>query len=147
MAKSSKIIAELVGRLKPIMKFDSIEVGDTYTIGQLAAHLDVSLRSLRFYEQSGLLAPTREGLRRLYSHDDLERLEIIVTLRELEVSLAAIKALMAMIDGDGRVSEHDVMVRADAMLADLAGDNRARIDELQRINTRIAEARGNMAGE
>mgnify|MGYP001766672136 CR=1 FL=1 len=145
MAKSSRIIAELVGRLKPIMKFAAIEDGDTYTIGQLAAHLDVSLRTLRFYEQSGLLAPSRDGLRRLYSHDDLERLEIIVTLRELEVSLAAIKSLMTMIDGDGRVGEQEVMSRADAVLGDLAGDNRSRIDELERINARIAQARGNLA--
>ena len=145
MAKSSKLIADLVGRLNPIMKFESIVASDTYTIGQLSAHLGVSLRTLRFYEQSGLLAPSREGLRRLYSHDDLERLEIIVTLRELEVSLTAIKSLMTAIDGDGRTNEREVMARAAALLGELAGDNRARVDELLRINERIEEARRSLA--
>ncbi len=145
MVKSSKLIIELIGRLRPVMNFGSIDSADTYTIGQLSAHLGVSLRTLRFYEQSGLLAPNREGLRRLYSRDDLDRLQIIVTLRELEVSLTAIKSLMAAIDSEGRTSEREVMVRTDSVLADLAGDNLARIDELKRINDRIARARDNLA--
>lgn len=144
MAKSSRITAELVGRLASIMSFEPLEDGDTYTIGQLSTHLRVSLRTLRFYEQSGLLSPSREGLRRRYSHDDRERLEVIVTLRELEVSLTAIKSMMAMIDGDGRISEREVMARAEAILADVAGDNVGRIAELEGINARIGEARRNL---
>jgi DNA-binding transcriptional MerR regulator len=127
------------------MDFEPIEAAETYTIGQLSAHLRVSLRTLRFYEQSGLLAPSREGLRRLYSHDDLERLEVMVTLRELEVSLTAIKSLMAIVDGDGRAGEHEVMERLEGILADLAEDNRARIVELERINARITDARTNLS--
>ena len=146
MAKSNKLIAELIGKLKPVMDFDPIGATDTYTIGQLSAHLRVSLRTLRFYEQSGLLVPNREGLRRLYSRDDLDRLEVIVTLRELEVSLTAIKALMGAIDGDGRYSDRDVMGQVDVLLEQLAADNRVRIDELERINLRIAAARDNLIG-
>ncbi len=141
MARSSKLIAELVVRLRSVMDFAPIEAAETYTIGQLSTHLRVSLRTLRFYEQSGLLAPSREGLRRLYSHDDLERLEVMVTLREFEVSLTAIKSLMAMVDGDGRVGEREVMDRLEGILADLAEDNRVRIGELERINARITDAR------
>ena len=141
MARSSKLIAELVRRLRSVMDFEPIETAETYTIGQLSTHLRVSLRTLRFYEQSGLLAPSREGLRRLYSHDDLERLEVMVTLRELEVSLTAIKSLMTLVDGDGRAGEREVMDRLKGVLADLAEDNRARIAELERINARITEAR------
>ncbi|MDK9697648.1 MAG: MerR family transcriptional regulator [Siculibacillus sp.] len=144
MAKSSRITAELVGRLASIMSFEPLEDGDTYTIGQLSAHMRVSLRTLRFYEQSGLLSPSREGLRRRYSHDDRERLEVIVTLRELEVSLTAIKSMMAMIDGDGRVNEREVVARAEAILADVAADNVGRIAELEGINSRIGEARRNL---
>lgn len=147
MAKSNRITAGLVDKLEAVMDFDPIEEGDTYTIGQLSAHLRVSLRTLRFYEQSGLLSPTREGLRRRYSRDDRERLEIIVTLRGLEVSLTAIKALMAMIDGDGRVSEREVMARAEEILGDLTADNTGRIAELETINTRISEVRRRLATE
>ena len=145
MARSSKLIAELVRRLRSVMDFEPIETAETYTIGQLSTHLRVSLRTLRFYEQSGLLAPSREGLRRLYSQDDLERLEVMVTLRELEVSLTAIKSLMVMIDGDGRAGEREVMDRLEGILADLAEDNRGRIAELERINARITAARTDLS--
>jgi DNA-binding transcriptional MerR regulator len=129
------------------MDFEPIETAETYTIGQLSTHLRVSLRTLRFYEQSGLLAPSREGLRRLYSHDDLERLEVMVTLRELEVSLTAIKSLMALVDGDGRAGEREVMDRLEGVLSDLTEDNRARIGELERINARISEARTSLSDD
>jgi DNA-binding transcriptional MerR regulator len=145
MAKTKKLITEVIDRLKPIMNFEPIDERPTHTIGQLSTHLRVSLRTLRFYEQTGLLAPGREGLRRLYSREDLERLEVIVTLRELEVSLTAIKSLMAMIDGDERGSEEAAMARVESILADLARDNRARIAELEAINARIEQARRNLA--
>ena len=144
MVQTKKLIVDVVERLQPIMSFEPLEERTSYTIGQLSAHLRVSLRTLRFYEQSGLLAPDRDGLRRLYSPDDLDRLRVIVTLRELEVSLTAIKALISAIDGDGRLSEVAVMERVEAILADLAADNRARIAELERINDRIVEARRNL---
>lgn len=147
MAKSSRLIAKVAARLEPIMHFEPIEERSSYTIGQLSSHLRVSLRTLRFYEQTGLLAPDREGLRRLYSRDDLERLDVIVTLRELEVSLTAIKSLMAAIDGDGRASERDVMEQVETILGDLASGNLERIAELQRINARIDDARRNLAAE
>lgn len=146
MVKTKKFIADVIERLRPIMTFDPIEDRASYAIGQLSSHLRVSLRTLRFYEQAGLLAPDRDGLRRLYSRDDLERLEIIVTLRELEVSLTAIKSLMAMIDGDGRASEPEILKRVEEILGELAGDNLARIDELQKINARIDDARRNLTG-
>lgn len=141
MSKTKKLATKVIDRLRPIMKFAPIAERSTHTIGQLSSHLRVSLRTLRFYEQTGLLAPGRDGLRRLYTRDDLERLEVIVTLRELEVSLTAIKALMAMIDGDERSSEEETMARVETILAELARDNRARIEELEQINARIEQAR------
>jgi DNA-binding transcriptional MerR regulator len=147
MARSSKLIAKVAARLEPIMNFEPIEERSSYTIGQLSSHLRVSLRTLRFYEQTGLLAPDREGLRRLYSRDDLERLDVIVMLRELEVSLTAIKTLMAAIDGDGRTSEREVMAQVEIILTGLASENLDRIAELQRINARIDDARRNLGAE
>lgn len=146
MVKTKKLITEVIDRLRPIMNFDPLDERPTHTIGQLSTHLHVSLRTLRFYEQTGLLAPGRAGLRRLYSREDLERLEVIVTLRELEVSLTAIKALMAMIDGDENGSDEVAMARIESILSELARDNRARIEELERINARIEQARRNLAG-
>lgn len=140
MAKANKLLTEVVERLRPIMKFDPIEDRASYSIGAMAAHLRVTLRTLRFYEQAGLLAPSREGLRRLYALEDLQRLEVIVTLRELEISLPSIKAVMTAIDGEGEISAHEVLERVAATLVGLVEDNLARIAELEQINARIAEA-------
>lgn len=141
MVHSDMIVAEVMARLKPIMDFEPIEKSDCYTIGQLSSHLKVSLRTLRFYEQAGLLNPDRAGLRRLYSRDDLERLEVIVTLRELEVSLTAIKSLMMPYDeADGEAAPMSLQ-QVSAVLSTLADENRARIAELERINARISDAR------
>jgi DNA-binding transcriptional MerR regulator len=64
-----------------------------YTIGQFARRASVSIRTLRYYEEVGLLAPTAysEGGRRLYSDADLPRLQHILALKFLGFSLDAIR--------------------------------------------------------
>ncbi len=66
----------------------------TYTISEMASEFGVTLRTLRFYEQRGLLAPTRSGLQRLYSEADRQRFSQIhgwaeqgFTLREIKRAL------------------------------------------------------------
>ena len=137
--KAKSTVSDLAARLRTLMDFQPIDPSQTYTIGELASHLRVSLRTLRFYEQAGLLQPDREGLRRLYSPQDLERLEVIVALRELEVSLTSIKALLATADGAASSEKADQML--DGILEDLARANRDRIAELEGINRRIDVAR------
>lgn len=65
-----------------------------HTIDQLAAKYDVSLRTLRFYEQIKLLNPVRAGTRRLYSAKDEVRLQIILKGRRLGFSLREIKDMV-----------------------------------------------------
>ena len=48
-----------------------------FTIRQLAERFDVTSRTLRYYEQEGLLSPRRDGAKRLYSKADKARLELI----------------------------------------------------------------------
>ena len=49
----------------------------TYSIGELAREFDVTLRSIRFYEDQGLLQPTRIGTTRVFSRRDRARLSLI----------------------------------------------------------------------
>ena len=49
-----------------------------YRIGDMAREFDVTLRTLRFYEDKGLLSPKREGSTRLYSRRDRTRLQLIL---------------------------------------------------------------------
>ncbi len=55
----------------------------TYRIGDLAAEFDVTLRTLRFYEDKGLLRPTRNGVTRIYSKRDRARLKLILLGKRL----------------------------------------------------------------
>lgn len=123
------------------MNFPETERRSTFAIGELASHLGVSLRTLRFYEQSGLLLPSREGARRVYSDDDRLRLEVIVALREFEVSLPGVKALMAAIDAGGPNLEERCLAMFDHLLTQVVEANRLRIAELEGINGRIDRLR------
>src|SRR5213080_3730503 len=70
----------------------------TFTISAVAEQFDVHPQTLRLYEREGLLKPSRsEGNTRLYTDDDLERLELILTLtRDLGVNLAGVEIILNM---------------------------------------------------
>lgn len=69
-----------------------------YMISAVAEQYAIHPQTLRLYEREGLLAPSRsEGNTRLYTDDDLERLEVILKLtRELGVNLAGVEIILNM---------------------------------------------------
>src|SRR3984957_6420641 len=69
-----------------------------YMISAVAERYQIHPQTLRLYEREGLLAPSRsEGNTRLYTDDDLERLEVILKLtRDLGVNLAGIEIILNM---------------------------------------------------
>jgi MerR family transcriptional regulator/heat shock protein HspR len=69
-----------------------------YMISAVAAKYDIHPQTLRLYEREGLLKPSRtEGNTRLYSEDDLDQLETILSLtRELGVNLAGVEVILNM---------------------------------------------------
>lgn len=70
-------------------------------IGDLAKQFDVTLRTLRFYEDKGLLAPKREGTTRLYSRRDRARLKLILLGRRVGFSLRDVKHMIDLYDPTG----------------------------------------------
>src|SRR5436853_5622405 len=72
--------------------------GRTYTISAVATQYDIHPQTLRLYEREGLLKPSRsEGNTRLYTQEDLERLELILNLtRDLGVNLAGVEVILNM---------------------------------------------------
>lgn len=80
------------------MSNESKSRGGTYMISAVAELYDIHPQTLRMYEREGLLRPERsEGNTRLYTGDDLERLELILTLtRELGVNLAGVEVILNM---------------------------------------------------
>jgi MerR family transcriptional regulator/heat shock protein HspR len=69
-----------------------------YMISSVAESYQIHPQTLRLYERLGLLKPSRsEGNTRLYTEDDLKRLEVILTLtRELGVNLAGVEVILNM---------------------------------------------------
>ena len=66
----------------------------TYSIGQLAREFGVSLRTLRFYEDRGLLTPHRKGTVRRYDEQHKTRLSMILKAKQLGFILAEIRGLI-----------------------------------------------------
>jgi MerR family transcriptional regulator/heat shock protein HspR len=69
-----------------------------YMISSVAEQYEIHPQTLRLYEREGLLKPSRsEGNTRLYTGDDLERLEVILHLtRDLGVNLAGVEIILNM---------------------------------------------------
>ena len=69
-----------------------------YSIGELAKEFDITTRSIRFYEDQGLLAPQRQGQTRLYTNKDRVRLKLILRGKRLGFSLSETKNLFDLYD-------------------------------------------------
>jgi DNA-binding transcriptional MerR regulator len=106
----------------------------TYTIGQVAALTGVSVKAIRFYHRAGVLKPadTTAGGYRLFTQDEIWRLELIRVLRHLGFGIPEIRQML-----DGQVSVHQAVT-----LQLAAVDERIRQLErlraaLRRVKTRL----------
>src|SRR5918992_700675 len=105
-------------------------MGRLYRVGELAEVTGVSIRTLHHYDQIGLLRPSdhSEGGYRLYSEEDLLRLQQVLTLRYLGFSLKQIRELLDRPDFDLVAS---MRIQSGAL--------RDRISELERIEAALGE--------
>ncbi|BEV70632.1 MULTISPECIES: MerR family DNA-binding transcriptional regulator [unclassified Paludibacterium] len=67
---------------------------DTYTISELARDLDVTARTIRFYEEQGLIEPERRGQQRIFTRRDRARLKLILRGKRIGLSLAEIREIL-----------------------------------------------------
>ena len=70
----------------------------TYTISELAKEFGVTTRTMRFYEEKGLINPRREGQKRLYSSADRVRIKLILRGKRIGMSLAECVEVIDMYD-------------------------------------------------
>jgi len=70
----------------------------TFTITELSREFDVTPRTIRYYEDQGLVFPRREGVQRVYSKRDRTRLKLALRGKRLGLSLAEIKDVIDMYD-------------------------------------------------
>ena len=70
----------------------------TYTITQLAKEFNITTRTIRFYEDKGLLHPHRDGRKRIYGKRDYIRLKLVLRGKRLGFSLSESRELIDLFD-------------------------------------------------
>jgi len=95
----------------------------TYSISDLARELDITTRTIRFYEEQGMLCPERRGLERVYSARDKVTLKLILRGKRIGFSLAECRDLIGLYDPTG-----DNQKQLTTMLEKIA-ERRAQLDQ------------------
>ena len=93
------------------------------TIRDLAREFDVTTRTIRFYEEQGMLSPERRGLERVYSARDKVTLKLILRGKRIGFSLAECRDLIGLYDPSG-----DNQRQLTTMLKKIA-ERRAQLDQ------------------
>lgn len=106
----------------------------TFSIGELSKHFDVTPRSIRFYEEQGLLSPQRAGQTRIYSKKDKVRLKLILRGKRLGFSLAETRTLFNLYD-----SHQNSKIQLQAMLEMTTEKRAILIQQLEDINVLMIE--------
>lgn len=117
----------------------------SWSISDLAAEFAVTPRTIRFYEDEGLIGPERVGTSRLYSKRDRARLAWILRGKRLGFSLADIRELLDLYDaGDGRRTQRERTIakcrERIAALEAQRGDLDDMITELQQFTATLGDA-------
>lgn len=116
----------------------------TWTISQLAEEYDVTLRTLRHYEELGLLAPERRGTTRIYHQRDRIRVALILRGKRLGFSLDEIRTIVNMYDEQpGEKGQLEFLIeQCDVRRAHLEQQRRdidETIEELEVVKARCRE--------
>ena len=104
------------------------------TITDLAQEFDITPRAIRFYEDVGLLTPSRAGRNRVYSQRDRTRLKLTLRGKRLGLSLQEIKQLVDMYD-----SASDTVPQLQAFLQVLAAHRQLLERQREDIEITLAE--------
>ncbi len=108
-----------------------------YRIGDLVQEFDATPRTLRYYEELGLLNPERRGNQRYYSERDRVRLRLILRGRRLGFSLEEIAKMLSLYDQDktGKTQIREVLKMGEKKLQEIE----AQIEELKALKAEIEE--------
>ena len=117
---------------------------DTFSIRDLTREFGVTARTLRFYEERGLLSPRRDGQDRIYNRRDRARLKLALMGKEVGFSLDEIRAMLDLYDlGDGQATQLKVALERFNDQISRLQSQRQHVDraiaELQRASDHIAK--------
>jgi DNA-binding transcriptional MerR regulator len=124
---------------------DSDKGERNFSIGELAGEFGITSRTLRLYEEEGLLDPQRDGTRRIYNERNRVRLRLILRGKRLGWSLSEIRESFDLYD-----SSHDESAQLESMLGKLEqrretlitqrSDIDSALQDLERVETNARRA-------
>ena len=105
-----------------------------YSISELSREFEITPRAIRFYEDQGLLAPRRDGQRRIYAPRDRTRLKLTLRGKRLGLTLSEIRELIDMYE-PGR----DERPQLERFLAVLESHKASLLQQRADIEAQLAE--------
>ena len=119
------------------------DTGELFGIAEMCREFGITLRTIRFYEDKGLLAPRRVNGTRVYTRRDRARLALILRSKAIGAPLAEIKHFLDLYGdhGEGRVQQLSYVLGRTTLAIEQLQEKRAHIDatlaELQFINDSV----------
>ncbi|MXN63428.1 MerR family transcriptional regulator [Stappia sp. GBMRC 2046] len=99
-------------------------------ISEMSDLFDVTLRTLRFYEEKGLLNPVRKGARRYYRPHDVSRMKVILQAKKIGLTLGEIRRVIAIVEGNlPRIEQLRQLRKICADQEGILREHQAQVDE------------------
>ncbi len=119
-------------------------MNQTYSISELSEQFDVTSRTIRFYEDQGLLTPERDGTRRIYHERDRVRLRLIMRAKRLGFSISEIRETFGLYDSaSGEIGQMQYVLEVIAKRRDTLVQQQQDIlhvlQDMQNVEDRILE--------
>lgn len=124
---------------------NEMSVSEQHSIRDLADEFAITTRTIRFYEDKGLIKPARDGQRRIYSNGDRARLKLILRGKRLGFSLDEITQLVSLYETpDDAVPQLEQYLKTllthKAMLEEQRSDIDRTLHDLQRAEQECRQA-------
>lgn len=124
----------------------------TFSIGQLSKEFGVTARAIRFYEDKGLISPSRQGQTRIYSRRERIRLHIILRAKRLGFALGDIGELLDLYEADGGLIEQGrlVLLRIHQRIEELErqrDDIESTVSEMKQISRNLSQQMADRAAQ
>lgn len=105
-----------------------------YSISDLAAEFDITTRTLRFYEEKGLLNPRRSGQSRIYTQADRTRLKLVLRGKRLGLSLDESAKIIGMYDPQTHNRQ-----QLQTLLTAIAERKQQLLEQLEELNAMLGD--------
>jgi len=112
-----------------------------FSIGDLSKEFDITTRSIRFYEDQGLLMPTRKGKTRIYNQRDKVRLKLILRGKRLGFSLAETGSLFELYDADKSSAKQ--LSSMMELIEDKKNDLKQQLDDINAVLIELDDLESN----